>query len=112
MTYQEILQALKSLPREQQDSLIEQIYHQQIPRGRHNITERQKATANERSAARATERTPEETIEGLRKLENFMKFQQERWENMTPEQREASDHQFKILDETLRESRGLGEDWE
>ena len=100
MTYQEIIKAIESLPVDEQDSLIELIRQQQqeqrqVDKSHHVV-----------------ERTPEETQAGLRKIEKFMKSQQERWENMTSEEREASDYQFKMLDESLRASRGLGENWE
>ncbi len=100
MTYQEIIKAIESLPTDEQDSLIEQIRQQQ--------QEQRQADKSHH----IVERTPEQTQVGLRKIEKFMKSQQERWENMTLEEREASDNQFKILDESLRESRGLGENWE
>ena len=100
MTYQEIIKEIESLPVDEQDSLIELIRQQQqeqrqVDKSHHVV-----------------ERTPEETQAGLRKIEKFMKSQQERWENMTSEEREASDYQFKMLDESLRASRGLGKNWE
>ena len=102
MTYQEIIKAIESLPVDEQDSLIELIRQQQ-----HEQRQRQADKSHH-----TVERTPEETQAGLRKIEKFMKSQQERWENMTSEEREASDYQFKMLDESLRASRGLGKNWE
>ena len=102
MTYQEIIKAIESLPVDEQDSLIELIRQQQQDR-------RQQQTDK---SHHIVERTPEQTQAGLRKIEKFMKSQQERWENMTSEEREASDYQFKMLDESLRASRGLSESWE
>lgn len=52
------------------------------------------------------ERTSEETVEGLRKLEIFFQEKRDSWKNMTEEEREISNSQFIMLDEYLKESRG------
>jgi hypothetical protein len=110
MTYQEIIQAIESLPRHERDRLIESIGQQQVSPIASHSNESHKTNAINRTTS--IDKTPEERAECLRKFRKFIQLQQNRWENMAPEEREANDLQFQILDETLRESRGLGDRWE
>jgi hypothetical protein len=52
------------------------------------------------------ERTSEQTVEGLRKLEIFFQEKRDSWKNMTEEEQEISNSQFIMLDKCLKESRG------
>jgi catalase len=120
MTYQEIIQAIESLPIEQQDSLIEAIRQQQ--NGKSHLTvgvreaSRREASPvenrscdsnpNDRSIYRAVERTPEQTAEGLEKIEKFFQKKRDLWNSMTEEERQTSISQFAMLDEYLKDSRG------
>ena len=123
MTYQEIIQAIGNLPLEQQDSLIELIQQQQDEQkhngssdqtGRSGDSNANSQTSNDslserlrqRSIYRAVERTPEETAEGLRKIESTIEYKRDLWNNMTEEERNISDAQFASVDEYLKQSRG------
>lgn len=122
MTYQEILQAIESLPLEQQDSLIA-LLSQQVEQkqngssdntahfGDSNTNGQSKhdspqGTLGERSIYRVIERTPAQTAEGLKKIEKFFQKKQDLWNSMTEEERQISISQFAVLDEYLKESRG------
>lgn len=115
MTYQEIIQAIGNLPTEQQDSLIELIREQQVEQKQNGSSDltphfddsnKNGESTNDRSIYRAVERTPQETAEGLRKIEKLFKRQQDLWNNMTEEEREISNAEFLILHEDLTKSRG------
>ena len=115
MTYQEIIQAIENLPIEQQDSLIDLIRHQQNEQkqnGSSDLTARfddsnqNGESTSGRSIYHAVERTPEETAEGLRKIEKLYKRQQDLWNNMTEEEREISNSEFLMRHEDLTRSRG------
>ena len=123
MTYQEIIQAIGNLPLEQQDSLIELIQQQQDEQkhngnsdrtGRSGDSNANSQTSNDslserlrqRSIYHAVERTPEETAEGLRKIESTIEYKRDLWNNMTEEERNISDAQFASVDEYLKQSRG------
>jgi hypothetical protein len=51
------------------------------------------------------ERTPEETAEGLRKIKNLFKRQEDLWNSMTKEEQETSNSEFLICHEELMKSR-------
>jgi hypothetical protein len=51
------------------------------------------------------ERTPEETVEGLRKIKNLFKRQEDLWNSMTKEEQETSNSEFLICHEELMKSR-------
>ena len=115
MTYQEIIQAIESLPTEQQDSLIELIHQQQIEQkqnGSSDLTAHSDdsntndKSNQDRSIYRAIERTPEQTAEGLQKIEKFFQKKRDLWNGMTEEERQVSISQFAMLDEYLKQSRG------
>jgi hypothetical protein len=129
MTYQEILQAIESLPLEQQDSLIA-LLSQQVEQkqngssdnaahfGDSNANGQSKPDSpqekllfetlreRERSIYRVIERTPAQTTEGLQKIEKFFQKKRDLWNSMTEEERQVSISQFAMLDEYLKESRG------
>ncbi len=129
MTYQEILQAIESLPLEQQNSLIA-LLSQQVEQkqnggsdstahfGDSNTNGQSKHDSpqgtlsfgmlreRERSIYRVIERTPAQTAEGLQKIEKFFQKKQDLWNSMTEEERQISISQFAMLDEYLKESRG------
>jgi hypothetical protein len=136
MTYQEILQAIESLPLEQQDSLIallsQQVEQKQngssdltanfgdsntngqskhdSPQGMLLFSPRRSANETlrerERSIYRVIERTPVQTAEGLQKIEKFFQKKRDLWNRMTEEERQISISQFAMLDEYLKEFRG------
>jgi hypothetical protein len=121
MTYQEILQAIESLPIEQQDSLIALLSQQveQKPNGSSDNTahfgdntngqsehDSPQGTLSERSIYRVIERTPAQTAEGLQKIEKFFQKKRDLWNSLTEEERQISIDQFAMLDEYLKESRG------
>jgi hypothetical protein len=122
VTYQEIIQAIESLPLEQQDSLIA-FLSQQVEQkqngssdgtahfGDSNTNGQNKhsapqGTLHERSIYRVIERTPAQTAEGLQKIEKFFLKKRDLWNSMTEEERQISISQFAMLDEYLKESRG------
>jgi hypothetical protein len=136
VTYQEILQAIESLPLEQQDSLLA-LLSQQVEQkqngssdntahfGNSNTNEQSKHDSSqgtlsfsargyangtlrerERSIYRVIERTPAQTAEGLQKIEKFFQKKRDLWNSMTEEERQISIDQFAVLDEYLKESRG------
>jgi hypothetical protein len=136
MTYQEILQAIESLPLEQQDSLIallsQQVEQKQngssdntahfgdsnangqskpdSPQGTLLFSPRRSANETlrerEQSIYRVIERTPAQTAEGVQKIEKFFQKKRDLWNSMTEEERQISIAQFAMLDEYLKESRG------
>ena len=122
MTYQEILQAIKSLPLEQQDSpiaLLSKQVEQKQNGGSDNTAhfgdsntngqskhDSPQGTLRERSIYRVIERTPAQTAEGLHKIEKFFQKKRDLWNSMTEEERQISIDQFAVLDEYLKESRG------
>ena len=112
MTYQEIIQAIESLPTEQQDSLIELIHQQQIEQKQNGSSDltgdsnTNDKSNHDRSIYRAIERTPEQTAEGLQKIEKFFQKKRDLWNGMTEEDRQISISQFAMLDEYLKQSRG------
>jgi hypothetical protein len=114
MTYQEIIQAIGNLPTEQQDSLIELIRQQQVEQkqnGSSDLTthfgdsDTNSKRNQDRSIYHAIERTPEQTAEGLQKIEKFFQKKRNLWNSMTEEERQISISQFAMLDEYLKESR-------
>lgn len=122
MTYQEILQAIESLPLEQQDSLIA-LLSQQVEQKHngssdntahfgdsnangHSEQDSPQGTLGERSIYRVIERTPAQTAEGVQKIEKFFQKKRDLWNSMTEEERQISISQFAMLDECLKESRG------
>jgi hypothetical protein len=124
VTYQEILQAIESLPLEQQDSLIA-LLSQQVEQKQNgssdNTAHFDDSNTNgpskhdsaqgtlherERSIYHVIERTPAQTAEGLQKIEKFFRKKRDLWNRMTEEERQISIDQFAMLDEYLKESRG------
>jgi hypothetical protein len=114
MTYQEILQAIESLPIEQQDSLIA-LLSQQVEQKQNGSSDNtvhfgdsntNGQSKHERSIYRVIERTPAQTAEGLQKIEKFFQKKRDLWNSMTEEERQISISQFAMLDEYLKESRG------
>jgi hypothetical protein len=124
MTYQEILQAIESLPPEQQESLIA-LLSQQVEQKQNGSSEstahfgdsiangqskhdspQEKLRERERSIYRVIERTPVQTAEGLQKVEKFFQKKRDLWNSMTEEEQQISISQFAMLDEYLKEYRG------
>ena len=115
MTYQEIIQAIESLPSEQQESLIETIQQQQSQKSNndrsdltpHSVDSNTNGkSTNDRSIYRAIERTPEETAEGIKKIKQLMEDKRDLWNNLTEAERNISDSQFAMVDEYIKQSRG------
>jgi hypothetical protein len=112
MTYQEILQAIESLPRHERDRLIESIGRQQIE---HSGTVRQpldRSTAGSSSKYTLPELTPEELAQRAERIKKSQERDEQIRQAMTPAEVEQSRIAFEILDESLRAARGLGDNWE
>ena len=98
-----------------QKSLIETIRQQQSQKNNNDNTELDPHSVdsntngkspNDRSIYRAIERTPEETAEGIKKIEQMIEHKRDLWNNMTEAERNISDSQFAMVDEYLKQSRG------
>ena len=120
MTYQEIIQAIDSLPIADRGSLFELMRQQQaeitVGKGRDLAHTNDRSLGEVASSSRLKCHFPELTPAEIAQRAEKVKRCRERDEQirllMTPEELEQSSIAFEILDESLRTARGLNGSWE